>query len=688
MMNPVVPDYLPLVFGLDEVSGKANPLKGRLINCENFELVLGEEQGLRRIRGYERIDGRARASQAGYFIVTFTAGTSAIVAGNTITTSGGSGLVLRVQLDSGSWGAGTAAGLLIITAVTGEMTAGETISVSTPRAVVADYVDGARDATAWATDIVLAREHYRNLITQPTGEGAILGVAIFQGLVLCLRNIVGGASATLWKSSASGWTAVRTGLRPGGRLDTVTANFSGDPKTRKLFGCDGKNRYWSWDGTTWTFGPAVYDSEATSTDNETPGLGAKTFTVAEASRDFTVGAELRAYSRANAANFMVGNVTGYTGSDVTINVTSFGGVAANDWHICLNDDSDRPMLLAEHRGYLMLGYPGGQLLTSDNGNPMTFASTNETFALGDELRDLVALRGGVLGVLCENSIHILYGINSASDPFLMKPHSAVGNPRLGSGFAVGGDAVFLADAGILTLSGSQNFGDFDAAGVAAKARKSERRLAAGYQCATVSRADSQYRLYGADQQVLVMSFAGATINRKTVEFTRLAYEHQAVCVACESVDGEEVMVFGTSDGWVMRDRVGTTFDGAAIGSSARTSYWHCGMPQVEKEWSKLTIDADPTLDPIDLLFSLDFDFAALDDEQPTNYSQTVNPVGARFDAVNWDQFYYDGSDAGQIHGSVDGIACYMSVLLYHEGDAEPFMLRGMHMLFKRLGLRR
>lgn len=687
-MNPVLPDYFPFAFGLDELSGKQNPLKGRLIDVENFELVLGEQQGLRRIYGYERMDGRARASQAVYYIVTFTTGTSAIAAGNTITTPGGSGLVLRVQLDSGSWGAGNAAGLLIITAVTGEMTAGETISVSTPRAVVADYVDGARDATAWATDIVLAREHYRNLITKPTGEGAILGVAIFQGLVLCLRNIVGGASATLWKSSASGWTAVRTGLRPGGRLDTVTANFSGDPTRRKLFGCDGKNRYWSWDGTTFTFAPAVYATEATSTDNETPGLGAKTFTVTEATRDFPVGAELRAYSAADAAKFMVGNVTGYSGSNVTINVTSFGGTAASDWHICRTDESDRPFLISEHRGYLALAYPSGQLVTSDNGSPMTHASTNETFALGDEIRDLVALRGGVLCVLCENGIHLLYGINSTAEPFVMKPHSPVGNPRQGSAFAVAGDAVFLADTGILTLGASQNFGDFDAAGVAAKARTSERRISRGYRCATVSRADSQYRIYGADQQVLVMSFAGASINRKTVEFTRLAYEHDVVCVACESVDGEEVMVFGTSDGWVMRDRVGTTFDGVVIGCAARTSYWHFGMPQVQKEFSKLTIDVDPTLDPITLNFAQDFDFAALDDEQPTNYSQAVQPVGARYDAVNWDQFYYDGSDAGQIHGSVDGIACYMSLLLYHDGDAEPFILRGLHSLFKRLGLRR
>ena len=687
-MNPVLPDYFPFAFGLDEVSGKQNPLKGRLINCENFELVLGQEQGLRRIRGYERMDGRARASLARYFIAAFNTGTSAIVAGNTVTTASGSGLVLRVQLDSGAWADGDAAGLLILTATSGDMQAGETISVGTPRAVVDYYTEGGRDAAGWPTDIVLAREHYRALIQQPTGEGEILGVAIYRGDVLCLRNATGGTTATLWKSSAGGWTSVRTGLRPGGRLDTVVANFSGDPKKRLLLGCDGQNRYWSWDGATFTFAPAVYDSEATSSDNETPGLGAKTFTVAEASRDFPVGAELRAYSAANAAKYMVGNVTGYSGSNVTINVTSFAGAAASDWHICLNDNSDRPFIIAEHRGYLALGYPNGQLLTSDNGDPMTFAATNETFALGDEIRDLVALRGGVLGVLCENSVSLLYGINSTAEPFSLKPHSPVGNPRLGSAFAVAGDAVFLADAGILTLSGSNNFGDFDAAGVATKARKSERRIVAGYRCATVSRADSQYRIYGADQQLLVMSFPGGAINRKAVEFTRLAYEHQAVCVACESVDGEEVMVFGTSDGWVMRDRVGTTFDGQDIGAVARLSYWHCGMPQVQKEWSKLTIDVDPTLDPITLRYSTDYDFAALDDTQPVNYEQEVRPVGARFDDVQWDQFYYDSADAGQVHASIDGVACFMSVLLYHEGDAEPFTLRGLHMLFKRLGLRR
>ena len=42
------------------------------------------------------------------------------------------------------------------------------------------------------------------------------------------------------KSTASGWSLVRSGLLPGGRFEFVSASFSGDAKKSVLLGCKGR----------------------------------------------------------------------------------------------------------------------------------------------------------------------------------------------------------------------------------------------------------------------------------------------------------------------------------------------------------------------------------------------------------------------------------------------------------------
>lgn len=78
-----------------------------------------------------------KSSSSGWTAVTFgkelsfTSGTGEIVDGQTVTgaTSGATGVVSRVVLQSGTWGAGTAAGRLILSSTTGTFTAAENLQV-------------------------------------------------------------------------------------------------------------------------------------------------------------------------------------------------------------------------------------------------------------------------------------------------------------------------------------------------------------------------------------------------------------------------------------------------------------------------------------------------------------------------------------------------------------------------------
>jgi len=133
-----------------------------------------------------------KSSTSGWIIVPlgkelrFNTGTALVLDGDTVTgaSSGATGVVARVVLQSGTAGAGTAAGRLILSSSTGTFTNGENLTVS--------------------------------------GE---------------VKAKAGGA-------------ATQITLAPSGRYETVVANFGGGTANYKIYGADGVNRGFEFDGTT------------------------------------------------------------------------------------------------------------------------------------------------------------------------------------------------------------------------------------------------------------------------------------------------------------------------------------------------------------------------------------------------------------------------------------------------------
>ena len=119
--------------------------------------------------------------------LSFNQGTVAITAGMTITgaTSGATGVVTRVVLQSGDWSTNDAAGRLIFASVTGTFLNTEHLNVG---------------ATKYA-------------------------------------HAVG--------------TQAAIALLPGGRVEAVIANFGGAVNSTRLYGCDGQNRAFEFDGTVY-----------------------------------------------------------------------------------------------------------------------------------------------------------------------------------------------------------------------------------------------------------------------------------------------------------------------------------------------------------------------------------------------------------------------------------------------------
>ena len=99
----------------------------------------------------------------------------------------------------------------------------------------------------------VAIEAQRALIAAVPGSGSIRGVWVYKGIVYAFRDNVGATACLMYKATAAGWVAVATPvLTAGGSYEFVNYNFTGATATAMMYGCDGINKAFQFDGTLFT----------------------------------------------------------------------------------------------------------------------------------------------------------------------------------------------------------------------------------------------------------------------------------------------------------------------------------------------------------------------------------------------------------------------------------------------------
>ena len=98
-----------------------------------------------------------------------------------------------------------------------------------------------------------AVEYTRAQIEEVPGSGLILGVWVYNEIVYAFRNDTTGSRAYMYQATANGWEQVTTPfLEPDGYYRFVNYNFYGHAGRVAMFGCDGVNQGFMFDGTTFT----------------------------------------------------------------------------------------------------------------------------------------------------------------------------------------------------------------------------------------------------------------------------------------------------------------------------------------------------------------------------------------------------------------------------------------------------
>lgn len=684
--------YIPFNSGLNLVDANMTMPEGMLTEVMNFEQVFGQ-QGYARISGYERYDGRPEPHLASYSVQPFDAGSAAIVAGDVVTGTSASAKVLSVELTSGSWAGGNAAGRLILYDVTGSWVDNEAIKVLATTYAIADGATGpgstseASHAT-YMSQVIAAR---RSAIAAVPGSGPVLGIGVAANVVYAARNVTDGTSATLYKATAGGWSAVKTGFYPGGRFRMIQDNFTGSTETLFLFGCDGKNRPFRFDGTTFTFIDPIYGSQATSTSSLSIGTGSKTFTVAQTSRSWKADEALIVWAIGDAGKFMAGTVTSYTSGTNTLvmDVTMIGGTGTvASWEIGKANFSDKPFELIGHRDHLFLAFPYGQLQSSNLGDPMTYSTTSSLFGLGDEITGLRSIKGGVLAIYTESTVQLLEGADKTSWSKTNNSYSS--GAIFGTVQELAQSVLALDVRGLTSLQATLNFGSFEMSVFSRYVKPYLDALIDSVIGSHTVRSKNQYRLYSSSGVVMTTTLLtpNPQITPKDVSITRSDYGVTIHTVGEGTIDGEDYLFFGTDDGFVMREDVGTSFDGEVIPSVLRIPFVSLKSPSRKKRFRKLILEIDAPQETT-IYFRQLFDYADGTYNGSINYSTVARGGGGQWNLDEWDTFRWSLPVQTQAEANIDGVGRNMSLLIWHEsaGDA-PFFMQGIVLHYSPLGLSR
>lgn len=645
-------DLINLSGGLDQVTPTLSLTPGFARRAANFECSING--GYTRIAGYERYDGHANPSDAVYNLLVCNL-TGTVAVGDTVTgvTSSNTGKVIAV---SGS--------NIVVTREPSVFTAGETIQVSstnvgTITVVQGISVDGLTDATYKA----LAADEYRTSIAAVPGSGSVLGVAYFNNIVYAWRNNTGGTAANMYKSSSTGWVQVALGYEikfDAGSVEVI----DGQTINGLISGATAVvSRVVLQDGA-WSAGTAsgrfiLSAVSGTFQNNEAIRVVTTNVALADGTSSAITLAPNGRYE-VGIGNFGGGTInTKLYGCDGKNRGFEFNGTVFVP--IVTGMATDVPTKMAVHKNHLFFAFDES-LQFSSLGLPYQWTPLLGAgeIAMNGVITNLLALPGnqttGALGVYTRNDTNILYGTSSADFQLSTFNSGTGGLPFTAQNMDQG---YVLDDRGVMGLNTSLNFGNFEPAALTLRIRpfiQARRNLATA---SVLNREKGQYRLFFSDGNALYMTIAGTKLlGSMPVQFPNPA----TCCVEGETPDGNSTSFFGSTNGFVYRLDVGTSFDGAVIPANINLVYNSIKSPRVLKRFRKASVEM--TGDSYaEIAFSYDIGYRSTELEQAAGRTYANDLRSSYWDEMTWDNFVWDGSDISPSEIEVLGTAENMAIQL-------------------------
>lgn len=655
-MAAVQYDVVPMAGGFDQVTSAYQLNPGALRDCINF--ACRTNGGYYRIPGYERFDGRGEPHSAAFIAIDVT------LLGTPLLTAGMVGMFGNIQ---GTVSFVDPFGKYV--ALTKTISAFNTPFVAGPIVVAAVTYGQANNYYAGLTSKGIsdnkskAANIYRADISPVPGSGPIRGVGYLNDVAYAWRDNVGATACEVYKSSAAGWVLVALG-------ETVAfANVGFLPVA---------------DGETLTQGvvTAVIKRTVVTSGDTAASTATGYFVISgRAGGNFTAAAATIpegaiTLSTAQSAvsllpggtyNLSLGTFTSEKlyGADGINDAFEFDGTA----YIPLPQATTaKPRYALVHANHLFLAIETS-IVHSAIGNPYNYEVIGGAgeIALAAVCTGMLVLPGNqgtsALGVYARNSTWILYG-NSALDWKLVNFNLGIGAwDRTQQNLF---DAFAMDDRGVTQMKQSLNYGNFDAGTITYNIRPfihSQRGLAS---CSGLGRENGQYRVYFTSGYGLYCTsspqgFVGSGL---------VLFPDPVLCMfEGQNSGGVSYNLFGTATGFVMRNDVGTSFDGISISAYATTNINTAKTPRLRKRFRRCMLEIQSNA-YVELNVGYSFEWATekILPHLLVNTSGAFSPV-AQWDTMIWDTFFWDGKADDSISVDLDGTGENVQLMLFSDSDS-------------------
>lgn len=654
-MPSVEYEHITLKGGLDQITPTLSLKPGVCREAVNFECL--EFGGYGRIAGYERYSGQPGPSNSNYVLIPITTFVVTPVIGDIITSSsGGSGVVIHIGTDH-----------IIITKELGAFVLGDTIlvGVTTIGVVAASAMRPTEKENA--TYNYLASNLYRADILPPIGVGPIRGGFMLNNVVYCVRDAVGGLTSNLWGESPAGWIQIAFLHYAAFTSASTTPLIEGEvlKQNQPLIPTDitATLRKVVLTSGSWVAGTAagniyfttpVGAPTAGTFDATNPIVGLTSFSsvnlTAVPIQDTLLGG---GKGEVTIANFYGTQTKAYYADGVN-RMFEFDGV--NIFFINSAAVPDKPKHIASFKNHLMYSL-GNSLFNSNIGDPFghTALGGAAEVACGDTITNLIVQPGsqtnGALSVHARNTTFVLYGSSSKDWNLVVYNKGTGALDYTGQNMA---QSYTMDDRGVIALSATLNFGNFDSATLTNSIRPfiaAHRQLVA---CSTLDRQKSQYRIFFTDGMGLYITVVnGVALGCMPVQFPIYAN------IAFEGTrdDGSLVKFFGGSDGHVYQLDKGSSFDGGKINARIKLNWNAMKSPRVLKRFRKAAIEVTgPSYAEVDFSYSLGYGSTSISQQDAVTYATTFTSEFWDTPGLLWDTFSWDGKSLAPTECEVIGTA--------------------------------
>lgn len=642
-MPPIQYEVISLEGGLNQITPTLATPAGNCRNAVNFEAL--EYGGYGRIGGYERYSGQVAPSSASYSVLFVASYTNTPTVGQTLTNAGATATGYIIAVTNS---------YVVVTKSTVAFVVGDTLKVGATVISTSIAPTSTISSKINATYTALAANVYRADIAKPTGSGAIRGGFLYNDLNYCVRDNAGGTASNLWKESSTGWvqvtlynevsfTAGGTATPANGAVLTQGGVTATVQRVVKQSG--------AWSGTavgrfivTNPAGGNFAAGAATLTGGATVTLsGIQTaITLLPGGKGETEQANF--YGQLSAARIYY--------ADGVNRMFEFDGTVLVP--LTTNTVPDQPKHICAFKNHLFFSVQSS-IFNSAIGDPYNYTALGGAaeLACGDTVTGLLIQPGsqtnGSMSIHARNTTLILYG-SSAANWNLVTYNNGVG--ALDYTAQNMSASYVMDDRGVLSLTASLNFGNFDSATISNLIRPfiAEKRTKVSYSC--LDRAKSQYRLFFTDGSGLYITL----LNGKLKGCMPVMFP-TAANVAWEGTksNGTLVKFIGGGDGHVHQLDSGTSFDGAGINAFITLNWDSAKSPRLLKRYRRASVDASSDgYAEISFGYGLGYASSLIPQGNTVGYPLPFSP--SYWDSFTWDMFVWDGKTLFPTECDMFGIA--------------------------------